>query len=241
MEWARSEEDTVLPLIFGRGTMFKKILRRFRKALNPKKSQKKRFEHSSTYWEDRYKVGGNSGAGSYGRLAAFKAEILNDFVASHHISTVVELGSGDGAQLALAEYPAYIGYDVSETAVEQCNTKFQNDPSKKFYLMPGNSALQPADLTLSLDVIYHLVEDDVFSRYMTSLFDTSQRYVIVYSSNRDETWPAAHVRHRHFTKWVSENRPDFKFVEEIENRYPFDAADQNETSFANFYIYERLA
>src|SRR5579859_8234848 len=60
------------------------------------------FRGSSTYWEERYRAGGNSGAGSYGRLAEFKAEVLNGFVHSRGIRSVVEFGCGDGAQLALA-------------------------------------------------------------------------------------------------------------------------------------------
>lgn len=50
------------------------------------------FRRSDQYWEDRYRRGGNSGSGSYGRLAAFKAEVLNEFVASHAISEMVEFG-----------------------------------------------------------------------------------------------------------------------------------------------------
>jgi hypothetical protein len=40
-----------------------------------------RFRGSSSYWEQRYRQGGTSGAGSFRRLAEFKAETLNDFVA----------------------------------------------------------------------------------------------------------------------------------------------------------------
>ena len=38
---------------------------------------------SADYWEDRYHTKGNSGAGSYGVLAAYKAGFLNAFVAAH--------------------------------------------------------------------------------------------------------------------------------------------------------------
>lgn len=37
----------------------------------------------------------------------------NDFVRARGIDSVIEFGCGDGAQLALAEYPAYGGIDVS--------------------------------------------------------------------------------------------------------------------------------
>lgn len=39
--------------------------------------------------------GNNSGAGSYGRLADFKAEIINQFVTENDVREVVEWGCGD--------------------------------------------------------------------------------------------------------------------------------------------------
>lgn len=46
-------------------------------------------------------------------------------------------------------------------------------------------ANETADLTLSLDVIYHLIEDNVFFTYMDRLFDSSTKFVIIYSLNTD--------------------------------------------------------
>ena len=74
------------------------------------------FRHSAQYWDDRYRLAGNSGAGSYGRLADFKANVLNEFVAREKIASVVEFGCGDGNQLSLSRYPRYTGFDVSEHA-----------------------------------------------------------------------------------------------------------------------------
>lgn len=78
------------------------------------------FPGSRTYWDRRYAFGGYSGAGSSGRLAAFKAETLNRFVEQHGIGSVVELGCGDGNQLSLGAYPFYLGIDVSREAVRRC-------------------------------------------------------------------------------------------------------------------------
>ena len=136
------------------------------------------FSGSATYWESRYVAGRNSGAGSYGELATFKANFINDFVAGSGVSSVIEYGCGDGNQLALAEYPSYIGFDVSTTAIELCRSKFQNDLTKRFELSEDFGG-EVGDLTLSLDVIYHLIEDDVFHSYMELLFRTSRRFVIV--------------------------------------------------------------
>lgn len=87
------------------------------------------------YWEERYSTGGNSGKGSYGALAEFKAATINRFVANHEVHSVIEFGSGDGNQLGLAEYPQYLGFDVSETAVRRCRDLFKADGSKSFRLM----------------------------------------------------------------------------------------------------------
>ncbi|HEX7710264.1 MAG TPA: hypothetical protein VF418_04945 [Sphingomonadaceae bacterium] len=192
---------------------------------------------SGPYWEARYRTGGNSGAGSYSRLAEFKAEVLNRFVDENGIASVVEFGSGDGAQLTLANYRDYVGIDVSETAVELCRAKFAGTGYKFLHQSEVPPDIQ-AELALSLDVIYHLVEDQVFESYMRSLFDAAARYAIIYASNHDAIG-ASHVRHRKFSTWVERNRPEFELIETIPNRYPFDPADPDNSSFADFYIYRR--
>ena len=55
----------------------------------------KLIESSADYWESRYASGGTSGAGSYNRLASFKAEFINAYVSKHAITRVLEFGSGD--------------------------------------------------------------------------------------------------------------------------------------------------
>jgi len=194
------------------------------------------FEGSSGYWERRYRAGRNSGAGSYGRLARFKADTLNRFVASHGILSVVEFGCGDGAQLGLAEYPRYLGLDVSATAVEACRRRFESDGTKRFGILGADVGRH--DLSLSLDVIYHLVEDDVFERHMEALFDSSSRFVAIYASNREEKTPEPHVRHRRFTDWIDRNRRDWRLIEKIPNAFPFDPRNSDETSFADFHFFQ---
>ncbi len=187
-----------------------------------------KFLGSGGYWEKRYLRGGNSGAGSYGVQAKFKAEMLNAFVVAHGINSVIEFGCGDGNQLKLANYPHYIGFDVSESAISLCRELFSSDPTKDFRLMKEYLG-ETADLALSLDVIYHLVEDNVFEEYMTILFNAAQRYVIVYSSNTDsQPWlQKPHVKHRKFTMWVSSKMPQWQQV------------GFQEGHFADFYIFTK--
>lgn len=202
-------------------------------------AEQKAFPGSKMYWEDRYVKGGNSGAGSYGRLATFKAEILNSFVEENEIKSVLEFGCGDGNQLTLARYPRYVGFDVSVTAIDLCMKKFERDRTKSFYLIDAYAG-QIADLALSLDVIFHLVENDVFEEYMRRLFRAATRFVIIYSSNIDknDAYQGSHVNHRKFTDWVERNCDGWFLKTHIPNKYPGDGND-TENSFADFYIYER--
>ncbi|MEY8096106.1 hypothetical protein AB9F29_01640 [Falsihalocynthiibacter sp. S25ZX9] len=196
------------------------------------------FKTSGSYWEERYLKGGTSGAGSYGRLAKFKANVLNEFVATNSVINVIEFGPGDGSQLSLASYPTYTGVDVSETAVVACREQFSQDQSKTFLTLQNYEGRR-AELSLSLDVIYHLVEDEAFDTYMENLFDAAERFVIIYSSNKDEQAVAQHVRHRKFTDWVSTNAPTFSLAAQIPNQYPFNPDDQENTSFADFYVFQK--
>ena len=69
---------------------------------------------SAEYWERRYRERENSGSGSgsYGRLAEFKAEVINSFISENGIRSVLEFGSGDGNQLSLFKIEDYTGFDV---------------------------------------------------------------------------------------------------------------------------------
>jgi hypothetical protein len=198
------------------------------------------FPGSRAYWERRYAAGGDSGVGSYGRFAEFKAEVINAFVTEHAVQSVIELGCGDGHQLSLANYPRYLGFDVSETALRRCRERFAGDPTRSFEPMEHYRG-QRAELALSLDVLYHLVEDPVFEDYLRTLFGAAERYVIIYSSDTDERPPdgAAHVRHRRFSRWIEQHLRDWTLCQRIRNRHPY-TGDYRTGSFAEFFIYQRV-
>lgn len=199
----------------------------------------RRFTGSADYWERRYLMGGNSGVGSYGDFATFKAELLNAFVVQHRIQSVIEFGCGDGHQLSLADYPRYVGLDVAPSAIEMCAKRFAEDPTKSFFLYSprdfvGQERTFKAELALSLDVLFHLVEDDIFDTYLRQLFDTASRHVVIYSSNEEVRDRAAHVRHRKFTSWVESNIHSWHLVEETPN--PFKG---QKGGVASFFTYAR--
>lgn len=98
-------------------------------------TQRIAFTGSTEYWECRYANGGHSGAGSYGPMAEWKAHHINEWVEQHNIQRVVEFGGGDGAQLSLAQYPQYIGLDVSRSVIDTCKRKYAEDHTKSFLWM----------------------------------------------------------------------------------------------------------
>lgn len=198
-----------------------------------------KIENLQNYWDSRYKNGGNSGSGSYGKLCEFKAKVVNGFIAENNIQTVCEIGCGDGNQLSYLNIPEYLGFDISETIVKKCVETFKKDETKKFadYKNIGKYK-KKFDLVMSLDVIFHLVDDVDYEKYMDNLFRLSDKYVIIYSSNRSDNGDTApHVRHRKFTDTISKKYPEFKQVVFIKNEYPIEKFKSG--SHSDFYIFQR--
>lgn len=203
------------------------------------------FKSSTDYWEKRYAHGGNSGGGSYGKLAQFKAEIINGFIHRHAVHSVVEFGCGDGNQLSLLnKHVDYLGLDVSATAVACCRQKFKGDSRKRFAIYDAQKDLDPAlsiraEMSMSLDVIFHLVEGGVFVQYLRNLFSAAERFVLIYSTNQDSSPMSTlpHVRHRQFSRQVAEYFPAWTLLEQVPSRYPL--ARYKDGSDAEFFLYGR--
>ncbi len=195
------------------------------------------FPGSAAYWERRYASGGTSGSGSSGPQAAWKAEVVNGWVRELGVTSVVDLGCGDGQQLALAEYPRYLGIDPSGTAVRLCMARFAGDATKSFMHLPPGEFTDPAgwlraDLALSMEVLFHLTEQEVFEDYLRLLFASAERWVVICSNDTDEGRQAAHERYRSFTAWVAAHEPGWQLREQLDPPAGVDL-------MASMYLYER--
>ena len=194
---------------------------------------------SERYWLGRYAGPDPGGWGSKGELAEWKAEYINRFVHEHGVTSILELGCGDGEQLALYDFEgiAYAGLDVI-TAVQDAEARFAGREGMLFGTL-GELEGVGADLTMSVDVIYHLVEDEVYEAHMARLFDSARRFVLIYSSDREETPGDAgvHCRTRAFTAWVK-RRPEWKLMEREPNRYPWSPKNPH-GSLSEFFVYGR--
>jgi hypothetical protein len=191
---------------------------------------------SKKYWENRYSSGGNSGAGSYDVKAEYKARVLNRILKDHDIKNIIEFGCGDGNNLQYYNVEYYTGFDLSETAIKICLKMFSHDFKKSFIwydplLFKSGGLL--TEMTISFEVIFHLIEDDVFEKYLKDLFNTSSKYVLICSSNdstiNDE---AIHVKHRKFTDSIPSYFSLFEIVKTPQE------GDLN-GFFSDFYLFKR--
>lgn len=199
---------------------------------------------SAAYWESRYAAGHTSGSGSRGHLAAYKADVINGLVAQRGIAEVIDFGSGDGEQIALFDIKRLTGVDVSETALGACRARFADRPDWRFIRFEDAAAFAGRyRMALSLDVVYHLIEDDVFEAYMTRLFDHASEIVVIYASDEDGPGGAEHVRHRSVTGWVERRRPEWRLSQRLAHPYgrPVDTPHHRHTTWAVFMIFEKPA
>lgn len=207
-----------------------------------RKSTNIAFRNSDQYWRERYEKGGNSGEGSYGALSKYKAEFINSFVAENNIRSIIEFGCGDGNQASLFRFANYTGVDISEKCVKNCREQL----GKRGYefVVLENYLTDVTDgafnLALSLDVVYHLVEDEIYNAYLDNLFSASSQYVLVYASDFDNFNPnLPHVRHRKFSRDIEVAFPEWKLVEVINNPYEKPHDSKVYGSFAKFHLFEK--
>lgn len=189
--------------------------------------------NSKNYWENRYRTGGNSGKGSYGQLSNFKTSVINDIIEKNGLESAIEFGCGDGNQLKNFNFKSYTGCDVSETILKKCNEIYKNDNSKNFIHINDLANNRKYDCTLSLDVIYHLIEDEVFNKYIDDLFNYSEKNVIIYTFRDDAKNInfSSHIKYRD-VKTIEDRIEGWELSEIIPNPYP-------KESYADFYIYGR--
>ena len=198
--------------------------------------------NSKVFWENNYKNNGNSGEGSYGELAQFKADIINDFISKNNITSMIDYGMGDGNQLKYFNINNidYTGIDVSLTVIDNCKKIYNNDDKKKFIHDEQIENIE-ANLVISCDVIYHLIEDNIYFEYMKNLFNMSNKYVIIYSRD-EELDPTIHVKFRKFTDYIKKYVNNFNLIDEIPNKFPEIIINNKYVggSSCNFYIYSKI-
>lgn len=212
----------------------KKIISKIKKYLYVKKEFIKKISfNSGKYWEKRYYLWWNSWEGSYNKNAEYKATILNNIIKEYNISNLIEFWCWDGNNLKYYNIQNYTWFDVSETAIKICIEKYINDSNKTFiYYIPGlfKAWWLKLELVISFEVIFHLIEDEVYEKYINDLFNSSKKYVLILSTNKkDKSSNASHYKDRIFTNDIPKN---FKLIKKIDSVV--------ETLWSDFFLYEKI-
>lgn len=205
------------------------------------------MEKVKEYWQNRYVNGGTSGAGSYGLEATIKASIINAWIKKYGIDTITELGCGDSNNNQMYVFPvSYCGYDISPKAIEISNNKIKND--KYTFTNDPTEINLNADLCLSLDVYYHLTEENVFSDYCNLLFNGQWKYIIAYTMDTNSDMvntfgkyvkQAPHLKQRSFTEEYKKH-PQWELVEELSEYQTQDKLTLNFPNDKKFFLLKRI-
>ena len=79
-----------------------------------------------------------------------------------------------------------------------------------------------------------------FELYMQHLFASSKKFIIIYSNDTDNNkflgYP--HIKSRKFSDWIIQNAPEWKLIERIPNKYPYEGPGKS-GSWCDFFIYEK--
>ncbi len=142
--------------------------------------------NTAAYWRTRYDRGASSGGGSRGAEAAAKARLIERAIDDVRPKSVLDFGCGDG----------YVG-GLVKRVVAQWVSYDPNVEGK--YLLP----LGVFDLVLSLDVLFHLPNDDEYRDYMLHLFGYARSHVFIWSTNHDNQRGHHHVLDRAWLTDVS--------------------------------------
>jgi hypothetical protein len=139
----------------------------------------------------------------------------------------------------MAKYPKYLGIDRSPTAIKMCIQQFGQDADKSFLAyspesLKDNAGWLTADAALSMEVIFHLTEEAVYLDYMSRLFASARRWVVICSNDTVGTEGGPTERHWQFTDWIAANAPEWSPHEVI-------APPSDIALMSKLYLFRRAA
>ena len=173
--------------------------------------------NSRDYWEKRYLAGGSSGLGSVGEHYAFKRDYLLRIIERYAIKSIVDYGCGDGFQIepvilkerqgqTAPRVQAYYGLDVSPTTIDNCRKHYARFARFRFDVLAD---FKPAsfDLSVSMDVLYHIIDYDEYVQYLNLIFSHSP-LTAIYANLEDSIPRSPHILSRDNLKEI--NQLDFE-------------------------------
>lgn len=135
---------------------------------------------TSNYWDKRYSNGGTSGDGSIGSLREFKWAKIEERVGK--VDDVIDVGCGDLSFWDGRDCKKYVGIDASEIIIQKNILK---RPNWNFIMSKSDnlmlSSLYQSDVVFCFDMLFHIMDDDVYEGTIDNLSRFSSRYIFVYT------------------------------------------------------------
>lgn len=152
-----------------------------------------------TYWEDRYAKGGNSGSGSYGDNAKFKADVINRVILEYDCKDMVEFGCGDCNQMKMFDKIPYIGYDISPTIIKK-NWHDYGVGDVEFGVMDMDGDYKNIrDLSVCVDVLFHLTIEEDWLKLIDHVCNAAKKMIIITTNTeviKEEYFPHVNFKRK---------------------------------------------
>jgi len=115
----------------------------------------------------------------------------------YDLKSISDVGCGECTLLPyLQGIRKYYGYDISPAVLSKVSKNAQDGFSKEFILLTNNTKIVSSDLVLSLEVIFHQVNDDEYLDYMRKLVNSNGEYLLILTMN-EGILKTNHIKNRH--------------------------------------------
>ena len=153
------------------------------------------------YWQERYKQGIGSGAGSQGVELRWKRDVYRLISRTFDVASILDIGCGDGAFAAESlpkggPLPDYLGVDVAPHPDFPDHLSVQAADAVE-------DDLPEADLVLCLDVLFHIASRERHDALVRRIFEKAKKVAFVATLNESANVTAPHVFYYPFA-WPQE-------------------------------------
>tara|TARA_R100000700_G_scaffold39366_1_gene51984 strand:+ start:345 stop:911 length:567 start_codon:yes stop_codon:yes gene_type:complete len=128
-----------------------------------------------------------SGSGSRGKLAKFKADYVNRVIEENGVESVYDFGCGDLHNASMIKVKDYLGIDIvehshpKEVGAKEFKTVVSRFDKVKFD--------KRADMCLCMDVLYHILEDeqDYLEKAIEKIVESSNDLIVIYAQDSHQS------------------------------------------------------
>lgn len=142
------------------------------------------LKRASSFWNERYLMGGNSGKGSRGKKRRIKWEHIKKLIGT--FQSVIDVGCGDLAfwdnrfakKIMTQSGFNYVGIDYSEVIINKNRDRYQEFK----FICTGSNLLVPhlkADVVICFDLLFHLLDEAVFVETIKNLSKYSRNWIVI--------------------------------------------------------------